>query len=104
MAEADALRVAKNDAELARKSAAELVALGETLLNTSRWDDAERILLLAVERAEHEKSLEGQTDATWLLGRLCRERGDYPQAMTLSQQALGLAERHGDRVTQVVGK
>jgi tetratricopeptide (TPR) repeat protein len=83
--------------ELEKMSAKELNLMGQRLLNMGRWDEAERYFLCAVERAEQENDSEQQTWATAHLARLCRYRGDFPQAMALYQQALVLAEQIGDR-------
>jgi len=78
-------------------SAEQCGAYGEHFMNMGRWQEAERLLLAAVDKAEGEKDLGQQAQECTALGTLCRQRGDFPQAMVLVQQALGLAERLCDK-------
>ena len=84
--------------DLDKMGANECGVLGEQLLQTGRWDEAERCFLAALEKSEQAGDLSEQADAAMHLGRLCGRRGDSQQAMTLFQQSLGLAERLGDRL------
>src|SRR5262245_54034744 len=85
------------EADLGKMSAEECGEYGERLMNTGQWQAAERFFFAVLEKGEQANDLGHQCRATGSLGRLCLERGDFPQAMTLFQQALGLAERRGDR-------
>ena len=70
-------------------SAEELRSTGQQLLNTGRWQEAEQYYLLALEKSEKDQDYYGMAWAFNYLGRLCRDRGDFSQAMLLYQQALG---------------
>lgn len=59
---------------------------GEQLLDIGHWDEAENYLFRALEHAEQEHNLNEQAWTTLLLGRLCRYRGNFSQAMILYQQ------------------
>jgi len=83
--------------DLASMSAEELTRAGEQLRNVGRWQEAERYFLQAMENAENANNLQMQTTAATGLASLCLQRGDFPQAMALYQQALALAERFSDR-------
>lgn len=91
-----------DEAEIGKMSAADLATRAEGLLNVGQWDEAEKVLGLAVERAEAENDLKEQLGAETALARLCSRRGDFPQAMALYQRALALAERLGDQWLQGV--
>ena len=90
-------RLPTSDEELKNMPPEQLGAIGEQMMHMGRWDEAEKYLFQALENAERMKDIEQQAKATGILGRLCRQRGDFPQAMILYQQALALAERIGDR-------
>jgi len=83
--------------DIGSMSAYECGVYGEHLLSTGRWQEAESFFLAQLEKGERENNLDQQMQAYIHLGRLCRDRGDLPHAMTLYQQALTLAEQLGDR-------
>jgi tetratricopeptide (TPR) repeat protein len=88
-------------ADMEKMSAQECGAIGQQLLQLGRWQEAERWFLAALEKAERVDDLWWvQGMAVGALGELCARRGEFLQAMALLQQALGLAERHGDRSLQ----
>ncbi len=80
----------------------ECVGIGEQLWLVGRWQEAERWLFVALEKAEKAGDLIGQCQATGALGRVLRDKGEFPQAMALYNQTLGLAERLGDKRLQGV--
>lgn len=83
---------AADQANIEKMSAAACGLKGEQLLDSGRWQDAEPWLVAALDKAEKSGDTMNQSLAVRLLGRLCLSRGEYPQAMELSQQALRLAE------------
>jgi len=83
--------------DLEKMSARDILYSGQELMKVGRWDEAEQVLLKGAQKAEKENNAEMQCSALNLLARLCLQRGDFPQAMALYQQALALAERIGDR-------
>ena len=86
-----------SEADMETMSAAELGNIAIKLLDTGRWEEAEKYFFAAMEKAEKEEDFEAQCLSVQYLGRLCRKRGNFPQAMTLYQRALTLAERLNDR-------
>ena len=78
-----------DEAEMDKMSAAECGAQGEALLSVGQWQEAERCLFAALEKAEKAGDLMSQCQALMLLGRLCRNRADFPQAMALYQVYAG---------------
>ena len=91
-----------SEADLETISAEDLISIGEYLRDTGRWEEAEKYFFEAMENAEINNDLPMQAAATTGLGSLCLQRGNFPQAMTLYQQALTLAERLNDRRLQGV--
>ncbi|MCP4696841.1 MAG: tetratricopeptide repeat protein [Gammaproteobacteria bacterium] len=91
---------APEEADMESMSAEECGAMGERLLNKGRSQEGEKWLFAAREKAEQASDLKALCQAANLLGRLHRDRGEFPQAMTLYRQALELAERLGERRLQ----
>ncbi|MCP4410816.1 MAG: tetratricopeptide repeat protein, partial [Gammaproteobacteria bacterium] len=78
-------------------SANELDVAGQTLMDQGRWQEAEEYFFKAIDKGEEEGSYDQKCWGIIHLGQLCLQRGNFPQAMTLYQQALTLAERLNDR-------
>ena len=61
----------------------------------ARFGGSEEILFKAMEKAEITNDYYNQCWAALLLGRLCRNRGEFSQAIRLHEQILVVAERNG---------
>ena len=82
-------RIPTDEEELKRLPLEQIGAIGERMMNTGRWDEAEKVLFIGLQKAEEENDVPLQSKFLGIIARLCRDRGDFPQAMAL-------AERIGD--------
>ena len=69
--------------DLEKMSAHECGVLGERLIHAGRWEEAERCFFAQLQKGEQAGDLDQQCKAAGTLGRLCGQRGDFRQAMTL---------------------
>src|SRR5690242_15215149 len=63
-----------DETDLESMSAEQCGSYGERLLNTGRWQEAERFFFAALEKAERAGDLDIQCKVAGVLGRLCRQR------------------------------